>query len=96
MSQKTVYSFHNFAKGISVAIVLSNLIACGQKNKIKPIVPKLHLACQTIQCECHSEKKAPTNDHKLAEITWKSNGHASCPPGYTLKKIKLDFLGRRK
>ena len=96
MSKKMFNSLQNSTGGISIAIILSTLIACSQKNKLEPVAPKLHLACQTIQCECRSEKKSTSTDGKLVKIIWKPNGDASCPPGYALGKIKLDFLGRRK
>lgn len=59
-------------------------------------VPQLHLACQTVECECRDEKTALFKDRKTTEIVWRLNGDATCPKGFLLERVQVDFLGRRR
>ena len=60
------------------------------------VVPQLHLACQTVECECRDEKTSLFSDRKITEIVWRLNGDATCPKGFVLERVRVDFLGRRK
>ncbi|MFT5488190.1 MAG: hypothetical protein ACI9MU_003115, partial [Alphaproteobacteria bacterium] len=58
--------------------------------------PQLHLACQTVDCECRGEKISLFTDREITEIVWRKNGDATCPTGFILERVRVDFLGRRK
>jgi hypothetical protein len=68
--------------------------ACGSSSESS--VPQLHLACQTVECECRDEKTALFKDRKTTEIVWRQNGDATCPRGFILERVEIDFLGRRR
>lgn len=74
------------------------LVSCGSSSVIdtSDAVPQLHLACQTVECECRDEKTALFRDRKTTEIVWRLNGDATCPKGFLLERVRVDFLGRRK
>jgi len=70
------------------------LASCGSSGPSE--VPQLHLACQTVECECRSEKRPVFGDRETTEIAWRLNGDASCPKGFLLERVSVDFLGRRR
>lgn len=74
----------------AAAIVAS----CGSGSESN--VPQLHLACQTVECECRAEKTEFLKDRETTEIVWRLNGDATCPRGFLLERVEIDFLGRRK
>jgi hypothetical protein len=82
------------------AIIVSCFLiaSCGSSsvNDTRTEFRQLHLACQTTQCECLDEKKNLLSDRKTTEIKWLLNGDATCPKGFLLKRVDLDFLGRPK
>ena len=77
-------------------LTLLALSACGGGNGAAKNPPQLHLACQTVECECHVEGDGLFGDIKTTEIVWRLNGDAICPPGFVLKRLETDFLGRRR
>jgi len=70
------------------------LVSCGSSGP--KAVPQLHLACQTVECECRGEKTPLFGDRETTEILWRLNGDASCPKGFVLERVSVDFLGRRR
>lgn len=80
--------------GIFLATAL--LTSCGNNSNRPKTPPQLHLACQTIDCECQKEKISIFADREAAEIIWRTNGDATCPTGFALERVRVDFLGRRK
>ena len=58
--------------------------------------PQLHLACQTVKCDCRAGNGSLFGDRKTTEIVWRRNGDATCPAGYVLERVEVDFLGRRR
>jgi hypothetical protein len=70
------------------------LVSCGSRGP--DAVPQLHLACQTVECECRGEKTPLFGDREITEIVWRLNGDASCPKGFLLERVSVDFLGRRR
>lgn len=79
--------------GIFLAAAL--LASCGNSDTPKG-PPQLHLACQTVECECRGVKNSLFSDSEITEITWRQNGDATCPAGFVLERVRVDFLGRRK
>lgn len=72
------------------------LASCGGGSSTPKGPPQLHLACQTVECECRSEKTSIFADREITEIVWRQNGDATCPAGFVLERVRVDFLGRRK
>ena len=77
-----------------VVLACAILASCGSSGP--DAVPQLHLACQTVECECRDEKTALFTDRKITDIVWRLNGDATCPKGFLLERVRVDFLGRRK
>ncbi len=71
------------------------LASCGGSNIAKG-PPQLHLACQTVECECRDADTELFTDRKKTDIVWRINGDATCPKGFVLERVVIDFLGRRK
>jgi len=71
------------------------LASCGGSGSAKG-PPQLHLACQTVVCECRDAKTELFADRKTTDIVWRTNGDATCPKGFVLERVVIDFLGRRK
>lgn len=71
------------------------LASCGGSGSAKG-PPQLHLACQTVICECRDAKTELFADRKTTDIVWRTNGDATCPKGFVLERVAVDFLGRRK
>jgi len=83
--------------GVFLATAL--LASCGSSSSSSDTPkrpPQLHLACQTVECECRGEKISLFSDREIAEIAWRQNGDATCPAGFVLEHVRVDFLGRRK
>ncbi len=70
------------------------LASCGGSSDIAKDPPQLHLACQTIKCECREIKSKMFKKRKTKDIVWRLNGDATCPVGFMLEKVEVDFLGR--
>ena len=84
------------ARHAGVVFAYAILASCGTFSSDPDAVPQLHLACQTVECECRDEKTALFTDRKITEIVWRLNGDATCPKGFVLERVRVDFLGRRK
>jgi len=84
------YTIHIAVSLFAVAV----LAACGSSGP--KVVPQLHLTCQTVECECRGEKTSLFSDRETTEILWRLNGDASCPKGFVLERVSIDFLGRRR
>tara|TARA_R110000868_G_scaffold70902_3_gene208165 strand:+ start:4576 stop:4869 length:294 start_codon:yes stop_codon:yes gene_type:complete len=82
------------ARPLVILVAGTVLAACGSSRP--DAVPQLHLACQTVECECRDEKIPLFEDRKTTEIVWRQNGDATCPIGFVLERVRVDFLGRRK
>lgn len=82
--------------GLLLATAL--LVSCGSTSSsdTSKRTPQLHLACQTVECECRGEKFHLFSDREITEIVWRQNGDATCPKGFVLERVRVDFLGRRK
>lgn len=76
------------------------LTACGSDTQVLQTPPDIdtspRIACKVVQCECVAPSQSIFSKAETTELTWEENGDASCPPGFTLKRIETDFLGRRK
>tara|TARA_E500000331_G_scaffold288212_1_gene283562 strand:+ start:223 stop:504 length:282 start_codon:yes stop_codon:yes gene_type:complete len=72
------------------------LYSCGSSSITPKDPPQMHLACQTVECECRGKRADIFSDRQVTDIVWQRNGDATCPKGFTLKRVRLDFLGRRK
>lgn len=90
MTAKTLAS----AAGLLLSGAL--LASCGSSSGSPDAVPQLHLACQTVECECREEKTSVFSDRKTTDIVWRLNGDATCPKGFLLERVRVDFLGRRR
>lgn len=86
------------ARQLGVVFATFLLASCGSSSVLNTsdAVPQLHLACQTVECECRDEKTALFKDRETTEIVWRLNGDATCPKGFVLERVTVDFLGRRK
>lgn len=84
------------ARPAGVILATTLLASCGSGSAIPKGPPQLHLACQTVECECRGERNSIFAERETAEIVWRQNGDATCPPGFTLERVRVDFLGRRK
>ena len=71
------------------------LASCGGSGSAKG-PPQLHLACQTVICECREAKTEMFADRKTTDIVWRTNGDATCPKGFVLERVVVDILGRPK
>lgn len=80
------------------AIAVFSLAGCGGDDPL-PVPPGvdtgLHLACQTVECECVARKGSIFDSKEKADIVWSEKGDASCPEGFELKRIRRDILGRK-
>ena len=81
---------------VGVVLTAAALAACGGGSDTAKGPPQLHLACQTVECECRGELESQFGDRKTVEIVWRLNGDATCPAGYVLERVETDFLGRKK
>ena len=79
-----------------VFLTAAALTACGGGSDTAKGPPQLHLACQTVECECRGNRENVFSDRKTTEIVWRLNGDATCPAGFTLERVEVDFLGRKK
>jgi hypothetical protein len=80
-------------------ILAATLVAsCGssRSSDTPTAPPQLHLACQTVECACRGPKTSLFSDAETTDIIWQPNGDAACPAGFTLERVEVDFLGRRK
>ncbi|MFT5487843.1 MAG: hypothetical protein ACI9MU_002765, partial [Alphaproteobacteria bacterium] len=60
--------------GVFLAAAL--LASCGSSSDKPKAPPQLHLACQTVDCECRGEKISLFTDREITEIVWRKNGDA--------------------
>ncbi len=85
-------------RSILAAIAIFVLSGCGGGAPF-PVPPGvntgLHLACQTVECECVAGKGGIFDSKEKADIRWSKNGDASCPKGFELQRIRRDILGRK-
>ena len=79
---------------LPLAALALSLTACGSGPSGPP--PELHLACQTIQCECIEQVDSLFTKRKKTEIVWARDGKPGCPANYLLRPAETDFLGRPK
>ncbi|CAN0589386.1 unnamed protein product, partial [Laminaria digitata] len=79
-----------------VVLVTALLASCGSSSDSPKRPPQLHLACQTVECECRGERTSIFADREITEIVWRRNGDATCPAGFVLERVEVDFLGRRR
>ncbi|NBP72260.1 MAG: hypothetical protein EBU57_03560 [Alphaproteobacteria bacterium] len=79
-----------------IALSILALAACGGGSDTAKRPPQLHLACQTVECECRAGKESLFGDRKTTEIVWRLNGDATCPAGFVLERVQVDFRGRRR
>lgn len=84
------------ARPAGVILATALLASCGSSSDTPKGPPQLHLACQTVECECRGEKTGLFSDREITEIVWRQNGDATCPKGFVLERVRVDFLGRRK
>lgn len=84
------------ARHVGVFLATALLASCGSGSEIPKGPPQLHLACQTVECECRGERTSLFSDPEITEIVWRQNGDATCPAGFVLERVRVDFLGRRK
>ncbi|MGB0631661.1 MAG: hypothetical protein ACPGRZ_13305 [Alphaproteobacteria bacterium] len=80
----------------AIALALGALSACGGGSDTAKGPPQLHLACQTVECECRGTSENLFGDRKTTEIVWRQNGDATCPAGFVLERVEVDFLGRKR
>lgn len=80
-----------------IVLSLLTLSSCGIVGNDTAKGPRLlHLACQTVECDCRAGNESIFGDRKTTEIVWRRNGDATCPAGYVLERVEVDFLGRRR
>ena len=80
-----------------IVLSLLTLSSCGIVGNDTAKGPRLlHLACQTVECDCRAGNESMFGDRKTTEIVWRRNGDATCPAGYVLERVEVDFLGRRR
>jgi hypothetical protein len=84
------------ARHAGVFLATALLVSCGSSSGTPKGPPQLHLACQTVECECRGERVGLFSDREITEIVWRQNGDATCPTGFVLERVRVDFLGRRK
>ena len=84
------------ARYAGVFLATALLASCGSSSDTPNGPPQLPLACQTVECECRGAKNSLFSDREITEITWRQNGDATCPAGFVLERVRVDFLGRRK
>jgi len=84
------------ARHAGVFLATALLASCGSSSDTPKGPPQLHLACQTVECECRGERVSLFSDREITEIAWRQNGDATCPAGFVLERVRVDFLGRRK
>lgn len=80
--------------GVFLAAAL--LVSCGSSSDTPKAPPQLHLACQTVDCECRGKSTSIFADREIIDIVWRKNGDATCPKDFELERVRVDFLGRRK
>jgi len=83
-------------RSLVVLFASAFLASCGGGSGVAKAPPQLHLACQTIECECREIESRVFEKRKITDIVWRLNGDATCPFGFVLEKVKVDFLGRRR
>jgi hypothetical protein len=99
MAQNANMSFiskFDLARHAGVILATALVASCGSSSDTPKAPPQLHLACQTVACDCRAPKTSLFSDAETVEIIWRKNGDAACPAGFTLERAKVDFLGRRK
>jgi hypothetical protein len=98
MAQNANMSFiTEFYRSRPAGVILATalLTSCSSSETPKS-PPQLHLACQTVECDCRAPKTSLFSPGEKTEVIWRQNGDAACPPGFTLERVEVDFLGRRK
>ena len=90
---RKIYTIRNALLVVSGA-ALASCGGSGSGNAKGP--PQLHLACQTVICECRDAKTEVFADRKTTDIVWRTNGDATCPTGFVLERVAIDSLGRPK
>ena len=83
-------------RSIGVLFAAALIASCGGGSDVAKGPPQLHLACQTIECECREIKSDLFEKRRSTNILWRLNGDATCPVGFVLEKVEVDFLGRRR
>jgi hypothetical protein len=83
-------------RSIGALFAAAFLASCGGSSGVAKGPPQLHLACQTIECECREIESELLEKRKITDIVWRLNGDATCPVGFVLEKVEVDFLGRRR
>ena len=67
-----------------IVLALLTLSSCGiGGNDTAKGPPQLHLACQTVECDCRSGNESIFGDRKTTEIVWRRNGDATLAPPAT-------------
>jgi len=84
------------ARAAGVILAATLLASCGNSSDTPKSPPQLHLACQTVKCDCRAPSSSLFTQGETTEVIWRQNGDAACPPGFVLERADVDFLGRRK
>ena len=76
--------------GASIVVALAlSLAACGGAKRAEiERVPKVALACQTMDCTCSAETGSIFERKAAAEVLWRANGDAYCPEGFVLEPVR--------
>ena len=99
MAQNAKMSFtpkSTLGRAAGVILAAALLASCGSSSDTPKLPPQLHLACQTVKCDCRALSTSLFTQGETTEVIWRQNGDAACPPGFTLERADVDFLGRRK
>lgn len=84
------------ARAAGVILAATLLASCGSSSDTPKSPPQLHLACQTVKCDCRAPSTSLFTQGEKTEVIWRQNGDAACPPGFVLERADVDFLGRRQ
>jgi hypothetical protein len=72
------------AARIGTAAIALPLLLSGCETHVAPD-PRLALACQTTACECVAAGQRIGRKPATAEMLWRPNGDAYCPPDFVLQ-----------
>lgn len=75
------------SRTVGVLLAAALLASCSSGGDKVKRPPQLHLACQTVECECRGERSNLFADRETTEIVWRRNGDATCPKGFVLERV---------